>query len=617
MSVGNRSVFLVAGLFLGTLAGLGWSQPNISFAEKTPAQLLPAETVLFFSSQGNEETGDALRETVAYQSIFDSGLAEVFEKLLDLVGQGDQGANLSIAMDHLAQNGFSVAVAIDPPQPGPLALWGTIVVPYGGEGVDLVAELVGSIDDEKWQVRDTRIQGRDIKYVNIPDAPIDLGWWQEEDHLVIAVGMNAIASTIAVATEKRKNLSESPLYERYANDDDRDFTASEIFWLNFKPLREMSAEVPVPIEGPENTVPLGKIVEIVGLQTLDHISIVCGYRDESLWSEFIIEAPGERTGLLALIDQPTFTIEDLPAIPLNHAGVGVSSFDWGPAYKTIINVVRELAALSPENKSDKIELGLEKFKRDFGFSPEEFFNSLGAINCFYADKGQGVLGLGSVLLVQTSDSKKLAKCVEKIFALVEKEANQRDRNEFRVRKIEGKNDTLFRVHLPKFPLIHPTISVGKDWLIFGLIPQAVQAQKMRINEDLSSWSIETDLADALELLPKKMTSLTIVDPTTGYRELIGLAPSLLGFIELGLREQGHLKPDQSLPIDAGDFPPAEVVTEALFLNVSVSTVDESGLKITSRRSLPTIPLFGAREQQSTVPDSKAESSKLSATLLTP
>ncbi|HWL10587.1 MAG TPA: hypothetical protein VNQ76_19430 [Planctomicrobium sp.] len=594
MVVSNRCLVWFCAMVCGTLVGTGWTTPDSAFAQKSPEELLPAETVLYVHSRGLIETREALKETAAYQAVYGSGLSKIIERLFTALGKSDHGAELSAAIEHVGENGFSLAIAVDPPQPGPLALWGTIVVPEAGEGVDLLATLFEALKDEKFKVHDTRIQGREVKYINVPDAPADFGWWKEDDHLVIAFGMNSIASAIAVASEKRDNLSESELFKTY-QEFDGEFVVADVAWFDFKSLREMFADVPIPVQRETDPVPLKDIIETLGLQTLNHIASVSGYRDEALWSELIVEAPGERTGLLSLIDQPTFKIDDLPAIPLNQIGVSVSSFDWGPGYETILEIVREIAALSSDADVEKIDNGLKQFKKDFGFSPDQFFSSLGSLNCVYADRGQGILGLGSVALIQTKDADQLVECIEKIFALVEKESKQSHRKNLKLQKTVHDDYVHFRAQFTQLPFFQPTISVDEDWVIIGLVPQSVQAQRMRMNGELLSWSLETDLETAMALLPDEITSLTVFDPAAGYRELVSLAPVFLGLMELGLREQGQLGPDQSLPIDAGDFPPAEAVTEPLFFNVGVSTVDESGLQIYSRRSLPILPILGGKE----------------------
>jgi len=575
-------------------AGLLLSLVNTGWAQRPVEELLPKETVLYARFEGLDAHRQAFQETAAAQVFQDSGLSELFDRLLATIGSQEGAGGFPIAVQHVIDNGVSIAIAVDPPQPGPLAAWGVVVVPGAGEGVDLLADLIDGLKEEKLKVLTTRVQGRFVKYVQVPDAPVDLGWWKEEEHLVFAFGMNAIASAIAVADGKRPHLAEHDLFQKYS-EIDSEFDVAQVYWFDFRALREMFGNAPVPIKGKEETVPLSAILEALGLDSLEHVAAVCGYRGPSLWTEIIVEAPGERTGLLSLMDQPSFTIEDLPAIPLQHAGVWVTSFDWGPGLETILQVVRDLIAFNPGEELEELNSGLEKFEQTFGFAPQTLFNSLGSINCVYLDRGQGMFGLGSVAIVQVKDLDTLLDCAGKIIAVVETEREKKPRHVPTIRKAVRENDTLIRIDPPKFSLFFPTISIDENWLIFGLLPQAVEAQRMRMSGEIFSWSLETDLADALELLPEEMTSLTVCDPAAGYRELLGIAPIFLAALEEGLRDRGELAPGQKLPIDVSDFPPAEKLTEPLFLNVSVSTVDDVGLQCYSRRSVPTFLLIGERE----------------------
>ena len=61
--------------------------------------------------------------------------------------------------------------------------------------------------------------------------------------------------------------------------------------------------------------------------------------------------------------------------------------------------------------------------------------------------------------------------------------------------------------------------------------------------------------------------------------------------QVALREQRIIPPGMDLPITIADIPPAELVVRPLFPNVAVTTSDENGIHITSRQSLPGIPII--------------------------
>ncbi|SFH71877.1 DUF1559 family PulG-like putative transporter [Planctomicrobium piriforme] len=592
MSNQHRRLFVVCGLVLGILAGAGWGYAQRGDAAKSPAELLPAETVLYLRIDGAVGHEEAFEKTAAYQALYVSGLMDVVEDLVSHLGEDEKAAGFVDAFRHVMDHGFVAGVAIDPPEPGPLAGWGTIVVPEAGAGVDLLEQLLKSLEDERIDVQQTKVQGRKVKYVKIPDAPVDLGWWKEGNHLVIGFGMNGIASTIAVADGKRPNLTANALYERYSQID-AEFEVTQVSWFDFKALREMFGSIPIPIEGQKDPVEVNKILDVLGLQNLEHFAALAGYRDESLWGEMLIEAPGERTGLLSLLDQPTFKLDDLPAIPLHHLGLAVSSIDWGKSYETVLTVARAAAELGIPDSNEKLDEELNKIEMKLGFKLPELLNSLGSLNCTYADSAQGNFGLGSVALVNVRDVPVLKACLENLLRVAQEELNEDAPNAMNFRQIDRETETLYRIDLPMIGVISPTISVDENWMVIGLIPQAVEAQRLRMDGTLFSWSIDEDLADALELLPEEMTSLSVVDPAATYKTVLGLAPAMMGLMEVGLRQQGKLGATEHLPVDMADFPPAELVTGPLFMNITVSTVDDAGVQFYSRQSLPAIPLLGA------------------------
>ncbi|WP_437194067.1 hypothetical protein [Planctomicrobium sp. SH527] len=590
-------LILISGLMFGILAGSGVSVPETAVADQSAAELLPAETFLYFHYDGTADHEAAFEKTAAYQSLVESGLADLVQQFMDSVRDSRRAEGLIEAIEHVKENGITFALAIDPPSPGPLALWGMVVAKNAGQGVDLLASLIEMLEKEELSVKQTQVKGRRVKYIQFPNSPFELGWWEEENDLVLSFGMNAIANAIAVAEEKRPNLTTKELFSQYATNDNDEFEVDQVAWLDFKSLRVAFEETPVPVRNRSESVRLGDLLKKLGLHNLDYISQVGGFRDDALWAECTVSAPGERTGLLSLLDQPTFTIEDLPAIPLQNLGVTVLSFDWGNSAETILEVVNvAIDTLDPES-SGEVDRFVERFTEEFKFSPLEFLNSLGSLNCFYTDASQGVFNLGSVFLLDVDDAELTRKCLLTILERIVKEVNKQERDSLRLKVTEKEGETLINLELLKFPLLSPTFSLSEDWLIVGVNRQAIQAQRRRMDGTIFSWSIQSDLEDVLELMPSEMTSLSVSDPAKTYAAILGIAPIMKGFIELGLREQGALGPGESLPFDFGELPPSEMITEPLFFNVTIGTVDEDGMNTYSRRSLPTFFLFGENSKK--------------------
>lgn len=589
------NVMIGLGLFLGLGCLIAGSYAQPGSPPLTPAEMLPESTVLYLRLDGTHGHEETYAETAAYEAIEESGLKDVFQEFLNSLSEQEELSGLVGVYEHLAEYGFSLAIAVDAPEAKPVQAWGTIVVPLAGEGVNLLESLVIQLSEEKLEVKATKVRKRDIRYVDWGNPTLELAWWSEGEDLILALGMNGIANTLDVIEGKRPNITTHRLWEQYTEVDEG-LDVTQLGWFDAESLRNSFSHVTIPTPNKDLDEPLtvGRLMEILGLQNLDHTAALSGYLGNSIWSEVIIHAPGERTGLLSLLDQEPFTVEDLPPIPLHQQGITVASFDWSKAYQVGTGIVRELAAYGSPRELEQFEQALAQLEQTLGFAPETLLDSLGSLNCLYSDASQGIFGsgFGFVGLVQVEDQEALESCLKKIAQRLTEEVDRSSPGALHVEILESEGRQNIRFNLPRVPFITPTLSFDENWLIIGLNPQSVDAQIMRFDERIYSWAIDQDLAESLELLPDEMTSLSVLDPAVTTKSILAFAPGLIGLMELGMRENGTLPPGGRLPIDIHSIPPAELVTQSLFPNVSASTVDENGLHAYSRQSMPGIPLVG-------------------------
>ena len=107
---------------------------------------------------------------------------------------------------------------------------------------------------------------------------------------------------------------------------------------------------------------------------------------------------------------------------------------------------------------------------------------------------------------------------------------------------------------------------------------------LRLDKKLPTWKPSAAHREGLGELPTKFTSISVTDPKRLYRLVVGLAPIIYSFAKVGLQQTGMDLTD--FPVALSDLPPAEVVTNPLFPNMSVTTVDRGGVRSLSRSSLP-------------------------------
>ena len=567
--------------------GAGWTYAQRETVSQAPESFIPDQCVLYTRADGLADYATELKQTAVYEALYESGLVDNLKNSFgELIEQVPESKSFRTAFEHITQHGLSFGVVVDPPNQGPPQPWGVVVVHEGEEGVKLLSRIFELIPDAP-EIQEVSIRGRDVQLVQVPRSPVEIGWWADGGHLVIAAGIQAIESAIAVAEKERPNVTEGELWDRYSTDQDG-VTFTTRGWLDLAPLREMFGGMPIPVSR-DRTVVINDVLDVLGLQNLNHIAKRTGFRGQSCWAEVTVDAPGPRAGLLSLVDQEFLTLEDLPPIPEGHSGFFASSFDWGNAYDVLLEICRDAAQFGPPDALEEIEDGLAEMRRELGFDlRDDLLGALGHVNCLYTDSQQGMFGLGCTVQISVKNERRLWRTVARLLARLQEEAG----DDLRVRNIEKNDREMTVIEFPRFPLLSPTFCISDGWLVVGLLPQAVESTLLRRDGRLPAWSPNEEYAAAFAELPTEFTSISAVDPRDSYRMLLGYVPMLLGFVELGMRESGEFPPDFRIPFSAADLPPTELIVGPLFPNVSVTTIDEEGIHCFVRMSMPGFPLLG-------------------------
>lgn len=450
-------------------------------------------------------------------------------------------------------------------------------------GVEQVLELTRRIFGVNLDFQENQIRGRQVQQTLIPQTPIEVGIWAEGGHLMIAFGIDAIDSAIAVAEEERENVTSSQMWEWYAPGH-QTFDANTVGWFNFAPLREAFGGMPVPLPGadPSQPVQVSDLLDAVGLDRFNHVAAVSGYQGTSHWSEIIVDAPtrGEPA--------PSITWDQLPPIPAGNAGFFVSSVTWAESYDNLLRTVRNVGGLVNPGVQEAVDGMQDLVQQEIGIDPRDLLDSFDHITCIYSDSRQGMFGMGTATLISLKDREQAERLLGDLFDWVRRQENEH----VRIRDVAKQGRTLHVVEFPEFPLVNLTVCLDADWAIVGLLPQAVEATLLRLDGRLPSWQPDEHVRQALDELPQEFTGLSIIDPRGTYQMLVGLAPTFVGLTQLGMRESGQFPPDFEFPVSVADFPPTELVLAPLYPNIAVSTADEHGMRFYSRQSLPGIPLLG-------------------------
>lgn len=589
MSLRRRSKLTACGIgCLAVTLLFSWTFAQRNAEHVAPENLLPARSIVFIKSNGSLATQEAFQKTACCQALYESGLVPAIEDALEsLPGQGNFPfeEQLDEAIEHLEKHGLSIALT-DGEQIQP---WGMIVVHNAVGGADFLNDILAQVPQVPLDFQEIQRSGRVVTLTMIPNSPVELGWWEEQGHLVIAVGIDAIRSAIAVAQGDAPNLTENPLYEQYlaANDD---VTIQSIGWFDFGSLRRKFNDMPIPLPNGERLT-IEQALKVIGLDTLDYAVAFNGYQDEAMWTEQFVHLDGEPTGLMALTVQENLTWDDLPPLPVGQAGMFAVSFDLEQAYHSVWGILENIAEIAPGPVMRQANQGIAEFERELGFTPLELLSSIGNVHCLYADKSQGLFGLGGAVVCSVNDADRLREILSLILDKVEEES----RGEVTTIDVQKRGRTLTMFRMENGAVLTPAICIDDEWAVFGLVPQAVESFLMRADGDLPTWKPEGEFAEALSGMPEEFATISIVDPRETYQFLMGLAPVLLSGAEIAMRESGEFPDDFELPITPASFPPNELILAPLFPNVIMSTVEGTTIHGYARQSLPGIPFVGGSD----------------------
>ncbi|MFQ5730642.1 MAG: DUF1559 domain-containing protein [Planctomycetaceae bacterium] len=587
-------------LLLGAGVCVGFTYPfnaNVAQDEKSKPveKLLPANAVVYVGADGRDAHKEDFEKTAAYEAIYKSGLSKVFGKVVNYafgkIG-GDAGGLELFKKTYgtISGKGLSLVVSVKAGDAGPPKPWVILVL---HEGADLEAGLGGIVrkfSKERlvWETR--TVSGRMVTRANIPVPPgapfkPEVGWWKEGGHLVIAGGVDAVDSAIAVATGRDANITTNPLWKKYRGGK-TDFAVSTVAWIDTGSLRTMFGRMPVPSPGREKPSTVNDFLKAAGLANLNAIVSRSGYRGKATWSETRVEAPGPRTGLLSLLANKPMTVHELPPLPAHASNFYAASVDFSKSYTAILDVVRKIAKLGPPGAGDQVEGALDQLPAIIGFDPKtDLLDAFGNVMCVYDDAAQGPFGFGSGLLVQVKDAKKLRKMLNRGLEVA---ADKVPGGQFKVLRTKKHGRELVTAEIAG-GVFHLCYVVTDDWFCLAAYPQTVESFLLRLDKKLPVWKPSLAHREGLKQLPEKFTAISITDPKRLYRLVVGLAPVIYSFAKIGLKQAGVGLDD--FPVALSDLPPAEMVTHPLFPNISVTTVDREGVRCLSRSSLPGI--FGA------------------------
>jgi hypothetical protein len=569
---------------VASAVAIGWAASD---EKKGVESFLPADSVFYVGWDGTARHKEAWEKTAAYDSLEKSGLLGTLTKIALSYVPAEHRADADAVRDvvkSIAQKGFSVSLSL--PKGTNIPLIVLVLQDAGGLEPALGARLPQLFGDSA-KFESLMVRGRKVTRVRPTEhEDIELGWWAEGGHLVAVFGKGGIESVMDVADGKSPAISTSAHWKKY-REDRKDFNPAFCGWLDVAGLKNRYSTFVVREKSEkESQLTVGQLMEVFGVDRMGSIVCRCGFRDQALVSDFLVEAPAPRTGLMALLDQRAITLAEIPPLAKDTNTFVLCSFDWSKTYDVIAKLARDIGNTVSVNGAAQVDGFISQLPVLLGFDlKRDLFDSLGDVLCVYNDSSAAIPGgFGFGLAIQVKDAEKLKKTLQTAFDRLQAQFP----NGLTVTRDEHLGREVSVVGIGPLP-IRPALCVDKQWLFVGLSPQAVQSSLLRIDGKLDAWKPSTDQQTALDAVPKKFQMLTLSDPRPTYTAIVTFLPFVLTGIDQAMPAQGpgQTKRNSGKRVALlSELPPPDVLTRSMFPNSSAWTVDDRGLHGKSRESAP-------------------------------
>jgi hypothetical protein len=513
---------------------------------------------------------DALGPGVLSENLLE-GIAP--EELLELQKAAD---GLPHLVTLLYENGFVLGVDVVDPlkeQWQVTIVFENVSMPKHREALIGAMRLIGKYGNAKPEPR--KIQDRDVVVAEMNN--VRMAAWREAEHVVWTIGTLAVEQTIGVAKGKTKNLTDSKVFKSLSG-----FDRYPSFARGFVDVERIIQTVNAAVP------PAALFTQQLGLQGLKRVAFHLGCEDEFLRSTVALHMPGERKGLLKLVDglQPV-SIEDAPPIAPDASFVMVSGLQFKDVFDTVLSVAQLAYGFANPRADAPLSAELEKLEKQLGVNiRQDLLDSLEPPAVLYSAPSEGPFSIGSAVAVKVKDEKKLKASLDTLLGSL---ANLTGEDiSIKKKTYRGVEITMMQFG-GAFPY-PPTYAIHNGWLVAAFYPQPVQGYIFRVDGKYANWKPSPLLAKVVAAERKyksdrdvKIVGITQSDPRPTVKELLAAAPffvALFTTIEASFGGGGGDRFDLSL------IPNAQAITEHVTPTVSVTVDDGDSLRIESHSTLP-------------------------------
>jgi prepilin-type processing-associated H-X9-DG protein len=288
--------------------------------EESLARYFPGkDLVVYLEFDGVDRHAEAWRKTAMRGILAETqtgamlrSLAVQFANNLLPPGSGIQirGAELVTVVEHAFRRGFAVGIVRSPGQRKPSLVGFVLRDAAGGEIRPIVAKLIDA-GNRPGTGAEAVVKDGDRRVVTVRDpGGRGFAWWTEGSDLAVSlIAPEGADLMIAALGGRTPDATSHPVRAELAKAGGGFVPVGLAFF-------DMAALPALPPQAAS-----------LGLDRVKRLDYRWGFQDEALVTITRLIAPAPRAGLLALLDQPTFSRDELPPLPGGLSGFTAFSLD--------------------------------------------------------------------------------------------------------------------------------------------------------------------------------------------------------------------------------------------------------------------------------------------------
>jgi Protein of unknown function (DUF1559) len=589
-------------LLIGIQTALGQeTRPAAREAGLAPlSRHLPQRDLLaYLEFDGFDAHADAWRASAIYKLLNETHLGSVLEdlalqgiELLDETTPLDErvtGADVVGVVKHIAQHGFAVALF----RKGPERVCFAAVVRRGDQPE--LKRLLGTLketvlDTDREKKPDISISSRvGHKFSRLG---VDGIWRAEKGDLVLS-SEASVDELAAVQSGREQSIVDHPLGVELRRATD-----------GFKPAAIGFVDM-------ASLAPLTPDAMDLGLDGLERITVQWGFEGAAMVTRVRLTAPVPRRGALALLDQPAFNLDTLPALPPDLTSLFVLSVDLAKSYDQIDILMKRLdppSSLDPPSAGILSRHGIDLRKELLEhLGPQIVFCSQASTSGETATAASlltsrvGGFTLGAQVREEPPVLRSLDSLIKSFNPILREYLRGTPRNRaapslafLKFQKLAGPHP-MYVLDLPAgtlpppyLAMLRPTVAISHDQLVVSAsTPAAQKALSAGVR-----WRPTGPFLPVVNKLPADMIYLGLSDPRAGTAIFTMALPILVrqlnSELALAQRRLGKAPKDVYIRLDPDEIPAAAELDRLLFPAVTALSVDRQGAILTHRAPIPTL-----------------------------